>query len=461
MTDMPQAKQKSARLIAAEVLARWNPAGQDLAESLHKAAASLQDARERRLAAELVLGTARNRSAIDLVLTALAGIDTRRVPARTLNILRTAGFELLFHPETPPYAVINEAAAAARGKKPTGFVNAVLRQITRSITCRQTDLTPSDPRKTIPTDVETGCTFDKHLLPDPHTRPADYLSKAFSLPAWLIQTWLDEFGFRASRRICLAANRRPSIYLRPNTLKASPVALLEKLHAADIDCRLSADRNLIKLDSRLPVTELAGFDQGLFTIQDPASTKPVRALALKPDRTVLDLCAAPGTKTCQMAELMKNTGKIYGTDIDAARLKKVTENCRRLGVTNVQIVDYNALQKSKVPAGPFDAVLIDAPCSNTAVLARRCEVRYRIRKDTPERLAKTQMQLLQLAAGLLKDGGRICYSTCSLQATENSDLVATFMANNPAFAAEQHQLTLPSPDHDDHDGGYYAILRHK
>jgi len=221
---------------------------------------------------------------------------------------------------------------------------------------------------------------------------------------------------------------------------------------------------MIKLKSPQAVTQLPGFAEGLFTIQDIAASQPIRILKPQPGWTILDLCAAPGVKTTQLAEATGDSATIIATDIDAERLKKVKENTTRLGINSVNIVSYEEILNSKfqIPNSKFDCVLLDVPCSNTGVLARRIEVRYRIKPKAIKKLTKTQSKLLATAAPMVKPHGKICYSTCSVQKDENSNLVRDFLQKNQNFELKSEKLTLPLADECfDHDGGYMAILTKK
>ncbi|MGB2864502.1 MAG: transcription antitermination factor NusB [Sedimentisphaerales bacterium] len=470
-------KLKSARAIAVEVLNRCDPkenyAGTILDRVRHETDQSQR-------ATDLVFGTLRNRRAIDTVIATFSGRSVKRIQSRLLNIIRVGTYELIYCPSTEQYAIVNEAvlgAKAAGGDKQAGFVNAVLRQITRHISCRggsRTALTGCDATRTLFADAATGCQFDTSFLPDRRICPAEYLSTVFSLPEWLVAGWLAEFGEESARRICLASNRRPSVYLRPNPLRTTIEALTEKMAAAEIgfeivDARCSMldarresrienqESRMIRIKSPRDVTQLPGFAAGEFTVQDITASKPVRMLSnlkLKTKNSkLLDLCAAPGTKTTQLAEATGDSAKIVATDIDNRRLEMVKENTARLGINSVDIVPYEELLNSE-----FDCVLLDVPCSNTGVLARRVEARYRINPETISRLAGIQGELLRTAAAIIKPDGKICYSTCSIQRCENSELVEDFLKENQNFALESEQLTLPSAEGFDHDGGYAAIL---
>ncbi len=416
---------------------------------------------EKQRTTDLVFGTIRNRSAIDMVIAGLADCPAERIPAKLLNIIRVGAFELIYCPATAQYAIVDEAVENAKkiaGRKQAGFVNAILRQIARHIANRQTSLSLADSQKTLPQNHTSGCRFDVTILPNPIVSPADYFSRAFSLPKWLVSEWLAKFDLEKVRQICFASNRRPGIYVRPNILKAAAQQIAERFHLAEIKFEVTADQSMIKIKGPHAVTELPGFAEGFFSVQDLTASRAVSLLNPRPGQTILDLCAAPGTKTTQIAELTADKAKILATDVDSDRLKKVKENINRLGIKSIDIVAYKKLKSQAVKVGLFDAVLLDVPCSNTGVLSKRPEVRYRIKPDTIRKLAKNQLKLLRRAAELLKSGGKICYSTCSIQKEENQLLVKSFLKQNPKFKLEIELLTLPSAQDFDHDGAYAAII---
>ncbi len=452
---------KTAREIAAAALNRFDTKKGYITTILNDL---LHQTDETQRATDLVFGTIRNRIIIDDVITRFADCPVERIQSKLLNIIRVASFELIYCPQTTEYSIVNEAVNIAKklaGKKQTSFVNAVLRQITRHIENRRASLSQVEPRKTLPQDLSTGCQFDMDILPDPEDSPLDYLNLAFSLPKWLVVDWLNEFGRESTRLICFASNRRPSIYIRPNALKTTAEEIAEKFRKAGVDFDLvpidtPQSSSMVKLKSPRVVTELPGFREGLFTVQDLTASLPVRLLNPRPEWKILDLCAAPGTKTVQLAELAEDSAKIVATDIDPERLKSVKENTDRLGITCVSIVTYEEALNTK-----FDCILLDVPCSNIGVLAKRIEARYRINPKAIERLAKIQNELLDTTAKMLKPKGKICYSTCSIQKAENGERVRDFLRQNPGFELESELLTLPSAEGFDRDGGYVAVITRK
>lgn len=472
---------QSARAIAAQVLHGFDPAHEYAGQTLDRL---LDQTHERQRATDLVHGTIRNRGAIDAVIAKFSGRPTARIDARLLTILRIAVYEIAYHPATPVYSVVDEAVRAAAksgGKKQSGFVNAVLRQIVRHVVNRQADLAQANPQRTLVQTPQAGCEFDTDFLPDPATDAATHLSLRFSLPSWLVAQWLDEFGPERALAVCMACNRRPGLYVRVNTLRTTPDELLSRFQQADVQaepvCSVpvraypdNASRrryeqedaihtaDMIRVTGPHAVTQLPGFSEGLFSVQDLSASQAVRILDPRPGWSILDLCAAPGSKTTQIAELAQDAASVVATDIDPVRLERVGQNIARLGLRSVTIVPHAQLEQG---IGPFDAILLDAPCSNTGVLARRVEARFRVTAQAVKEIAAIQKGLLVKVAGLVKPGGRICYSTCSIQRRENQDMVRDFLAAHSEFTLAHESLLLPTTGPFDHDGGYVALLKRK
>lgn len=457
----------TARLIAAKVLNQWEhnksnsddkgfPFADRILDSF------LEQTTQKQKATDLTFGTIRNRTAIDTILANVAETPTKRISNNLINIVRIGIYELIYCPMTPTYSIINEAAQSAKsfaGQKQVGFVNAILRNIASKIVSRQVSLSDANLRKTLVQDAETGCEFAKSFLPDPKSSCADYFCTVFSLPRWLIESWLEQLGFEKTRQVCFASNRRPGIYVRPNLLKTTTYKLVEFLHHSEISCEIAPDELMVRLTSQKDIAKLPGYDKGLFTVQDLTAAKPLQNIAFGPNVVILDFCAAPGTKTTQLAEITKDNGKIFATDIDSRRLEMLIQNMNRLGLKSVQTITYEKLNKQLSQIGMFDFILLDVPCSNTGVLAKRPEVRYRLKPKAVESLTDTQSRILNTAAKILKPNGRICYTTCSIQTQENQEQIALFVSNNPDFKLESEHLTLPDCGEFDHDGGYYAIIK--
>jgi 16S rRNA (cytosine967-C5)-methyltransferase len=461
---MAGSSSESARRIAAEVLRQFEPRRAQAGPILNRL---LSRTDEKQRTTDLVFGVIRNLQAIDKVIATFSGRPIERINKTLLAVIRVGVYELVYRPDSPSYSIVNEAVNTAKhigGKKQTGFVNAVLRQVVRHIAERQKALPAANPKRTLIQTAQAGCEFDTDLLPDPEASPATYLSTCFSLPQWLVEDWLSEFGPEQTRQVCFGSNRRPSVYARVNPLRTTGSGLLEQLAIADIRAETVAWKRddarspceMIKITGPHAVPQLPGFSEGLFTVQDIAASHAVRMLDPQPDWTILDLCAAPGTKTMQLAEVTRDSAQIIATDIDAKRLTKINENLTRFALKSVSLLPYAQLLQQD--EGSFDAILLDVPCSNTGVLAKRIEVRFRVTRNSLKELARTQRSLLDKAARLVKPGGRICYSTCSIQSSENSDPVRAFLQANGQFELTGEELILPSAEGFDHDGAYAAVL---
>ncbi|MCK4999625.1 MAG: hypothetical protein KAS23_08820 [Anaerohalosphaera sp.] len=446
-------KKRSGREVAFAVLEKFDAGRSDASQLLYSMIGRTE---QRGQATDIVFGVIRNRDVIDRIITSVSKVPIERVKGKCLNILRIGTYELVFAPDTAEYAIVNDAVNIAHrfgGKKQAGFVNAVLRNILRGIDGRKVSLDEGQSKRTVPQSVEWGCLFAKDIVSGDG---AEYLSEAFSLPAWLVDRWVDEFGYDGARGICFASNRKPSIYLRANSLLATATGLLDKFADAGVEAVEVA--GALKLVSRVPITELPGFAEGLFTVQDSTAGKVAPLFDLQPGQVVVDLCSAPGGKTTHIAELMADEGTVIATDIDSERLKKVDENRERLGIKSIRTVGMDELDEAISQAGRVDAVLVDVPCSNTGVLAKRVEVRHRLTQEGIAKLAEVQLDILQRAAKLVGTHGRICYSTCSISQEENRGVVDQFLAEDKRFVLTHEELTLPQAGQFDHDGGYAAIM---
>jgi 16S rRNA (cytosine967-C5)-methyltransferase len=276
----------------------------------------------------------------------------------------------------------------------------------------------------------------------------------------LAEDWLSRFGLERAFECGLASIRRPSVYLQPNLTLTDPQTLLEYLAAAGIEAELHG-HGPIRIASPGRIDLLPGYQEGHFYVQDPAAASVVELLEIRPGQSVLDLCAAPGGKVLQVYLANKGQCRVVATDADQQRLEILMANLRRLRLQSVSVIPYAEIGQYVDKHGRFDVVLVDAPCSNTGVLARRVEVRFRLSQQDLSWHASRQVQLLEKTASVLAPGGVILYSTCSIQQQENEDVVMAFTKDRPGLVVDSQRLTLPCPGPLDHDGGYAAVIRSK
>ena len=430
------------------------------------------DSRDRRQATELAYGTCRHLITLNHIISRHSNRPLRRIDPLVLSILRVGLYQLLYLTGTPDFAAIDQAVEQAKAAT-TGatFVNALLRNVQRDIESpRGTDaasvttatLADQDdrPQSTLWLDRTTSLRFKTDVFPAPGKRPAKYLSLAYSQPPWLIERWLKNHSIDTVRNICLAHNSRPALALRPNPLRCTATELLDNLEQAGFSAISCNDA--VQLIDPASATELPGYNEGHFAIQDPAAQAVAPLLNPGPGSRVLDLCAAPGGKATHLAELMSNTGTVIATDLNDNKLIRIRENAQRLGLTIIHPHTIDKLDGLVAADGPFDAILVDTPCSNTGVLARRVEARHVLKPITIQKLTTLQLELLHRAARLLTPTGRLLYSTCSIEPTENQLLIRRFLAEAPSLQCASEQLWLPTcrphPDELSHCGGYAALL---
>ena len=252
----------------------------------------------------------------------------------------------------------------------------------------------------------------------------------------------------------------PPVFIRVNTLRTTAENLAQEFAKEGV---LFTPRTfdwiagdlVFELKSHPPLASLPSFQQGFFYVQDPSTLLAVRELNPPPGETILDLCAAPGGKTTFIAQLMGNRGSVLAHDNDEQRVKLIAENCGRLGVSCVTISHAAGLALAK-SAELFDRILVDAPCSNTGVMRRRVDLRWRIQPAEIERLRGVQLELLHQAAAQLKPGGTLVYSTCSLEPEENGGVVKEFLLAHADFRLEAERELVPFVE--GVDGAYVARL---
>ncbi len=291
------------------------------------------------------------------------------------------------------------------------------------------------------------------VLPEPAAAPVKYLSQAFSLPGWLATRWLARFGWEECLRLGFWFASPAPLTLRVNTLRIDRAAFLERLAGG---AKAGTHPQAVWLEAHVPVAEIPGYAEGWFVIQDESAMNVASALAPEPGQYVLDLCAAPGGKTTHLAELMGNQGNVLACDVETSKLEPLAQTCSRLGIAIVQARLLGGPNDEPAPPGPFDRVLVDVPCSNTGVLGKRPEARWRLQPADLSRLAPLQTRLLREGCERVRPGGKIVYSTCSIEPEENRRIVEAVLRERQDFTLEAEDEALPGRPA---DGGYWARMR--
>jgi 16S rRNA (cytosine967-C5)-methyltransferase len=368
------------------------------------------EGRDRAQAQRLAYGAVQRRGTSDVAIERLAGRSTRLLDPPVLAALRLGLYELLFADSTPDHAAVDQAVElvkAAGAAHASGLVNAVLRRAVRE----REQLT-------------------RDLLEDDSTAAA--AAVADSAPQWLAEMWWRELGDRAARSTLAACNEPAEVAMRVNPLRGGRGAALARLREEGVEARLPeapwplAAPELLVIEGRTGETVPAAVAAGELTPQSRGSAAVVEVLDPQEGDHVLDLCAGPGIKTGQIGERMCDRGEVISVEIDPGRAAETAAQASRLGLHCVSVIEADATEAGMAPG--FDRVLLDAPCSDLGTLASRPDARWRKSPKTIERLSATQDKLLRNAAAVLRPGGTLVYSTCTISRRENEDRIAALLA---------------------------------
>jgi len=417
----------ASRTICAQIIAQWINTG-DFPDRMLPS-----ESKERPLMQEIVYGVSRWMRLLETIITQLVPRDPDPL---TKAYLLVGLYQIFLMDNIPPHAAANETVEASKvdlDQARVRFLNGVLRNSLRKSEEIQKILHEAS------------------------------LAVRSSHPDFLVDRWTEEFGEESTAAICDWNNKRPPVILRVNhhrtTTKDYTKMLAEdgievELHPAD-----SKNRFLI-LPAGISIPDLPGYTEGLFTIQDPATILAVDMLDLKHGLSVLDACAAPGGKTFACAEQMHNKGTIIALDRHDDRIAQLRENARRMHYSCVKVHKADATKKIGLDSiedyGPFDRILLDVPCSNTGVLRRRPDARWRVTDERLSRLTGVQARMLNACSRLLAPDGIIVYSTCSLEPEENEQQIERWLSLNPNFKLDSQTFNIP-PDSNT-DGAFVARL---
>jgi len=443
----------------------------DALEKMHRSGVRARDAVEaalsrRRLSGEdraflweLVLGVTRHRITLDRVLAGVSRVKLKKVHPRVLQVLRVGVYQLVYLDRIPDSAAVFESVEIVKRSFPeylVKFANGCLRSATRAIEIKVGGaLAPEDLMRAVPVSGERNCLLRTACFPDPAEDLAGSLAERFGYPHWLVVRLIDLHGEEAAEEILRAGNEPPRLSLHPTPGRLADLTREFGIRGIPHEVFEDPPEAVRLLGGAGPVNELPGYHQGWFTVQDRTAMRAAEALGPEPGERILDLCAAPGGKTVQMAQIAGPTAEVVAVDRDAKRLPLLTQNAGRLRLENVSVVEADLLAERPELGEPFDRVLLDAPCSNTGVLAKRVEARHRLDPDAVAAITVTQRALLEVAAGYVRPGGRLVYSTCALLPEENREAVEPLLSDG-RFVLLEDRETLPAAGR--RDGGYFASL---
>ena len=401
---------------------------------------------------ELVYGIIKNKTRLDYIISKFSSTKINKMSPWILNILRLGVYQILFLERVPDSAACNESVNLSKKyghTASTKFVNAVLRNVARQ-------------KETIE-------------YPDKKRNPIDYLEVTYSHPRWMIGKWIKNYGFEFAEGLCKANNQVADLTARANTLKTTPEELASHLTLEGLQVEQGKYIDEALILSRVGNIEgLEASKRGLFQVQDESSMLVSKVLDPQPGETIIDVCCAPGGKTTHIAQLMKNTGKIYGWDIHPHKIELVRTAAQRLGIDILELEARDATVENTDLFNKADRVLVDAPCTGIGIIRRKPDIKWNKASEDLKGITQIQRKILDTASKYVKSGGTLVYSTCTIQDEENINLVKAFLAENPEFELDSIEALVPQglrketvskgylqlyPNIDDTDGFFICRLK--
>ncbi|WP_246059430.1 16S rRNA (cytosine(967)-C(5))-methyltransferase RsmB [Paenibacillus lautus] len=404
------------------------------------------------LATELIYGTISRLNTLDYFLDKFVNKGVQKLQPWVRALLRISLYQVVYLDRIPDHAVVSEAVnlAKRRGHQGiSGMVNGVLRNILRQ----------------------------KESMAIPENMPAaQRISLLHSHPQWLVERWIFQYGIETTEAICAANNEPPAVSVRVNTTMLSREDMLTLMSSHGLDATpssLSPYGIVVKGAGNMALTDW--YRDGMISIQDESSMLVAEAVKPEPGMRVLDCCAAPGGKSAHMGELMKDEGSIVANDIHAHKGKLISDQASRLGLDSISIVTGDALDLvDRFEPASFDRILLDAPCSGLGVIRRKPDLKWGKSQEDIHEIAALQLRLLESVSTLLRPGGLLVYSTCTIEPLENEGVVSAFLEGHSEFEIAEDGLGALSrleekslqrgggiqilPQHYHSDGFYIARL---
>ena len=392
------------------------------------------DKKERAFITRVVNGTLERMIELDYILGQFSKVKVSKMKPVIRTILQSGVYQLKYMDSVPNSAVCNESVKLAVKKGFTdlrGFVNGVLRNISRNL-----------ENIRYPSEEDT----------------VYYLSVRYSLPEWILKRWLAQYDEASVRRMAEEFLKEKPVTVRFNPERISKKELIQMLEAEDV---------CVKEDETLPYAlHLSGYDhlsgllsfrQGYYQVQDISSMQVAEWAEVQKDDYVVDVCAAPGGKALHIAERLSGSGHVEARDLTEYKVGLIRENIIRSGLTNIESLRWDALQPDERMIGKADIVIADLPCSGLGVLGKKPDLRYKMTREAQKELAALQRDILAVVSGYVKPGGKLLYSTCTVNREENEENAGWIQEHCEGFRLIREKQTLPGRDAG--DGFYLAMFR--
>ena len=392
---------------------------------------------ERAFLTRLAEGTIEHMLEMDFIINSFSKVKVKKMKPLIRNLLRMSVYQLKYMDSIPDAAVCNEAVKLARKRgfgQLRGFVNGVLRNIAREL---------------------------EHLqYPDEKLEPVRFLEVTYSVPAWMVEQWIKDYGFAQTKVICESFLQERPITIRTNLTKTTPAELKQKLESEGVTVK-----EIEKLSYAFEISgydylqALPSFEEGLFYVQDVSSMMVAEIAAPEKNSYVIDVCAAPGGKSSHVAEKMEGTGMVEARDLTEYKVSLIEENIERHGLENMNAVQMDATVYDEASKEKADVLICDLPCSGLGVMGKKTDIRYKMTAQKQADLVALQRQILDTVHTYVKKGGCLVYSTCTIHKGENEGNVEWFVNKYPEFEVISSEQMFPGGAY--HDGFFIAKLRRK
>lgn len=393
--------------------------------------------KDRSFFTRVVEGTIEYQLQIDYILNQFSKVKVKKMKPVIRCILRSGVYQLKYMDAVPDSAACNEAVKLAERKgfrNLKGFVNGVLRSVSRNM--------------------------NQIKWPDEQKEPVLAWSVRYSMPQWLIEQWLQDYGRGQTKAMLTAWLQEHPTTIRMDTNRISAEKLIDRLQKQGLT--VTQDTELpgcLYLSGYDTLGRLEEFQQGLFYIQDKSSMLVAETAAPKEGDFCIDVCAAPGGKSIHLAQLMHGTGHVEARDLTEYKTGMIEENKRRCGVANLSVKQWDATVLDESAIGQADIVIADLPCSGLGVIGKKVDIKYRVTRQEEEELAQLQKNILSTVQQYVKPNGTLVYSTCTIDRLENEENAAWFAQEFPQFTLQSMQQILPGSN--GNDGFFIAKFQKK
>lgn len=360
---------------------------------------------------EVVYGVIENSYYIDYIIRKYSNVRIKKIDKKALIVLRIGVYQILFMDNIPDRASVNESVNLMKtigNSKYSGFINGILRNISRN------------KEEALKIDVETK---------------EEYLSIRYSHPKWLVERWLELYGYRFTQELCEANNITPELNIRVNKRKVNIndlKCLLENYGFLIEKGKFSSD--ILKIKNPTGILDLKEYKDGYYTVQDESSSLVAIVMDPEKDSLVIDMCAAPGGKTSHIGEMLDNTGQVLAFDIHSNKINLIKNTAKRLGLENIKVKAHDATVYNEDLESKGDYVLLDVPCSGYGIIRRKPDIKLKKSGEDLTSLNKIQKEILEQGKKYVKKGGYLIYSTCTIEPKENIDMISDFLEINKNFS---------------------------